>query len=124
MAGVLCWVYTAILFEPLPAGGFVGAMVLVWLSLAVFRGHHLPGLGHARSALVAGGIGIAALLVAGILSALPVVGPYLPTGLWGAADVLAVGTIPDPLLGPIVVNVAIIVAALSLALWAFRRQEL
>jgi ABC-type transport system involved in multi-copper enzyme maturation permease subunit len=121
---VLCWVYTAILFEPLPAGGFVGTVFLVWLSLAVFAAITFLASVTARSALVAGGIGIAALLVAGILSALPVVGPYVPTGLWGAADVLAVGAIPDPLLGPIVVNVAIIVVAVGLAVWAFRRQEL
>jgi hypothetical protein len=57
----------------------------------------------ARSALVAGGIGIlSALLIASILSALPVVGVYLPTGLWGLADQLAVGSLPDPLIGPVV----------------------
>jgi ABC-2 type transport system permease protein len=124
VAGVLCWVYTAILFEPLPAGGFVGTVFLVWLSLAVFAAITFLASVVARSALVAGGIGIAALLVAGILSAIPVVGTYLPTGLWGAADVLAVGTIPDPLLGPIVSNVVIIVAAVGLAVWSFGRQEL
>jgi ABC-2 type transport system permease protein len=124
VAGVLCWVYAAVLFEPLPVGGFLGTVFLVWLSLAVFASITFLASVMARSALVAGGIGIAALLVAGILSALPVVGPYLPTGLWAAADALAVGTVPDPLLGPVVVNCAIIGIAVGLAWWAFRRQEL
>lgn len=124
VAGVLCWIYTAILFEPLPVVGFVGTVFLVWLSLAVFAAITFLASVVARSALVAGGIGIAALLVAGILSALPVVGPHMPTGLWGAADVLAVGSVPDPLLGPVVVNSVIIVIAVGLAWWAFRRQEL
>ena len=48
----------------------------------------------------------------------------MPTGLWGAADVLAVGEVPDPLLGPVVVNIAIIGIAVGLSWWAFRRQEL
>ena len=48
----------------------------------------------------------------------------MPTSLWGAADVLALGTVPDPLLGPVLVNVALIAVVLGLAWWGFRRQEL
>jgi ABC-2 type transport system permease protein len=124
VAGILCWVYAAILFEPLPVAGFAGTVFLVWLSLAVFAAITFLASVTARSALVAGGIGIAVLIVAGLLSAIPVVGAYLPTGLWGAADLLAVGAVPDPLLGPIVANVAIIVVAVLLAWWSFSRQEL
>jgi len=124
VAGVLCWVYTAILFEPLPVGGYALAMVLVWLSLAVFAGITFLASVTLRSSIVAGGIGLVSLAAAGILSALPGLGSYLPTGLWSAADQLAVGTVPDPLLGPIVVNVTVIVVALGVAGWSFRRQEL
>ena len=74
-------------------------MFLVWLSLAVFAAITFLASVVARSALVAGGIGIAALLVAGILSALPVVGPYLPTGLWGAADAAGRGRHPGSAAG-------------------------
>jgi ABC-2 type transport system permease protein len=124
VAGVLCWAYAAILFEPLPVTGFAAAVFLVWLSLAVFGAVTFLASVVAPSALVAGGIGIAALLVAGILSALPVIGPYLPTGLWGLADQLALGRVPDPLAGPVLVNVAVIALASLLAWWSFRHQEL
>ena len=124
VAGALCWIYTAILFEPLPVGGFAAAVALVWLSLAVFAALTFLASVTTRSALVAGGIGFGLVLVAGILSALPGIGPYLPTSLWGAADVLALGTVPDPLLGPVLANVALAAAAVGLALWSFRRQEL
>jgi ABC-2 type transport system permease protein len=124
VAGVLCWVYTAILFEPLPMGGFVASVALVWLSLAVFAAITFLASVVARSALVAGGIGIAALLVTAILSALPVIGPYLPTSLWGLADQLAVGSLSDPLLGPVLANVAAIVGLVAVSWAAFARQEL
>ncbi len=124
LAGVLCWVYTAILFEPLPLAGYVAAMALLWLSLAVFAAITFAASVLAPSALVAGGIGLAALLVAGFLSVIPGLAPYLPTGLWGISDELAIGDVPDLLIGPIAVNLAIIVVALGLSWWSFRRQEL
>ena len=55
---------------------------------------------------------------------MPGIGPYLPTSLWGAADRLAVGTVPDLLAGPVLVNAAIVAVALGAAWWSFRRQEL
>lgn len=124
LAGVLCWAYTAILFEPLPLLGYAAAIMVVWLSLAVFAALTFAASVVAPSALVAGGIGLGLLLVAGFASVLPGLAPYLPTGLWGIADELAVGNAPDPTLGPIVVNVVIILAAIGLAWWSFRRQEL
>ena len=78
----------------------------------------------APSGIVAGGIGFGAFVLAGILSVLPGVGAYLPTSLWGAADLLAVGVVPEPLLGPVLFNVALIAAAIGLAAAIFRRQEL
>jgi ABC-2 type transport system permease protein len=124
VAGVLCWVYTTILFEPLPAAHFAAAVGLVWLSLAVVAALTFLASVVTRSALVAGGVGFGAFLVAGILSALPGIGAYLPTSLWGAAGELALGTVPDPLVGPIVANVLLVAAAVVAAWWAFRRQEI
>ena len=124
VAGTLCWIYTTILFEPLPAAGFAAAVALIWLSLAVFAALTFLASVATRSALVAGGVGFGLFLVAGILSALPGIGPYMPTSLWGAADTLALGTTPDPLLGPVLVNVGFVAAAIGLAWWLFRRQEL
>lgn len=124
LAGVACWFYTAVLFEPLPLGGFSAAVVLVWVSLATFASVTFLASVVAPSALVAGGIGFGALVLSGLLSALPGVGPYLPTGLWSAADAIAVGRPADPLLGPVLVQLAVIATAIVLAGWSFRRQEL
>jgi ABC-2 type transport system permease protein len=124
VAGALAWVYTAILFEPLPVAGFAAAVGLVWLSLAVFAALTFLASVVAPSALVAGGIGLGLVFVAGFLSALPQVGAWMPTSLWGAADQLGVGTVPDPLLGPVLFNVVLVVAAIGLATAIFRRQEL
>ena len=124
VAGALCWIYTAILFEPLPVAGFAGAIALLWLSLAVFAALTFLASVATRSALVAGGVGFAAFLVVGILSALPTIGASMPTSLWGAADLLALGQVPDPLAGPVLVNLGIVLAAVGLAWWSFRGQEL
>lgn len=124
VAGALAWVYTAILFEPLPVAGFAAAVGLLWLSLAVFAALTFLASVVAPSGIVAGGIGFGAFVLAGILSALPGIGAYLPTSLWGAADQLAVGVVPDPLLGPVLFNAAVVAAAIGLAAAVFRRQEL
>lgn len=124
LAGVLCWLYTALLFEPLPLGGYAAAMALVWLSLVAFAAITFAASVIAPSTLVAGGIGLGALMVAGVVSIVPGVSSYLPTGLWGMANQLAIGVVPSGALGAIVVNVAIVAAAIGLALWQFRSQEL
>jgi ABC-2 type transport system permease protein len=124
LAGLLSWVYTAILFEPLPIVGYVAAIVLVWLSLAVFAAITLFASVTARSSIVAGGVGLGALVGAGVLGAIPGIGAYLPIGLWGAAEQLALGTTPDPFVGPVLVEAAIVGVFVGLAWWAFRRQEL
>ena len=125
VSGALCWIYTAILFEPLPVAGFAAAVALIWLSLAVFAALTFLASVTTRSALVAGRRRLRrSSSSSGILSALPGIGPYMPTSLWGAANALALGTVPDPLLGPVLVNVALVAGALGLAWWSFRRQEL
>lgn len=124
IAGILAWTYTAILFEALPMAGYAVAIGLVWLSLAVFAALTLLVSVVARSALVAGGIGLGLVFGTGILSALPTIGAYMPTSLWGAADQVALGTVPDPFAGPVLVNVALAVGAVVLAAAIFRRQEL
>ncbi len=124
VSGILCWTYTTILFEPLPVPGFAVATVLIWLSLATFAAVTFLASVVTRSGLAAGGIGFGVFIATGILAALPAIGPFMPTGLWGAAGALAVGTVPDSLVGPVLANAALILAALGLAWWRFRRQEL
>jgi len=124
LAGVLCWTYTAILFEPLPIAGLIAAVGLVWLSLAVFAAVTFLASVMGPSALVAGGIGLASLMIAGFLSIIPGLAQYLPTGLWGMAEELAIGSVPEALGSAVAANLAVIAAAIGLAWRSFQRQEL
>jgi hypothetical protein len=77
-----------------------------------------------RSSLAAAGLGIVAFIVVGILSIVPTIGQYLPTGLGGPARALALGIPgPDPV-GPALATVLLIAGAGLVAWLAFRRQEL
>ena len=77
-----------------------------------------------RSSLAAGGIGIVAFIVIGILGALPNVGRFLPTGLGAPARALALGRPGADVVGPTIATIALIAVAAMVAWLAFRRQEL
>jgi len=108
----LAWIYTAVLFEALPLPGFTASGLLLWLSVL------------ARSSLVAGGAGFVALIVTGIVAAIPGIGAYAPPGLSTPAIALALGEPVGDLAGPIILNLALVGVALAAAQVAFRRQEL
>lgn len=118
------WFYTYVLFEPLPVAGFVAAMALQWLGLVAFAAITFLGSTLTRSALAAAGLGVAAFIVLGIISIVPAVGPYLPTGLGTPARALALGQTGVDVLGPTLASVALVVGLVAAAWLAFRRQEL
>lgn len=120
----LAWVYTAVLFEALPIPGFVASGVVLWLSLLVTGSVTFLFSVLARSSLVAGGAGFVALVVTGIVAAIPGIGVYAPTGLSTPAIALGLGLPSGDLGGPVLVNVALVCLALGAAALAFRRQEL
>ena len=124
-AFALAAIYTTLLFEPLPVAGVVAGGVLVWLSLVDFAAITFLASTVAPSAIVAAGVGIAALLGSWTLSAFPGLGPWLPTGLWGIAGEMVSGRSPavDPS-GPLLLNAGLTVACVVAAVGAFRRQEL
>jgi ABC-2 type transport system permease protein len=124
LAGILAAVYTAFLFGPLSVPGTIASLTLLWLSLAVYAAVTFLASVVTRSALVAGGIGFGAFIVAGIVSALPTIGQYMPNSLATPAVSLALGLPGVDLAGPILVNLVLIVLALGAAGIAFRRQEL
>jgi ABC-2 type transport system permease protein len=124
LAVALAWFYTAVLFETLGVIDFALVALLIWLSLCAFAAVTFLASATTRSALVAGGVGIAVLLLSGVLGALPGMGAYLPTSLWGAADGVALGRGFDDALGSLLAAIGLIVVALALAWFAFRRQEL
>jgi len=124
LAGAGAYVYTTWLFAAPPIVGFAAMCVLLWLGQVVIAALTLLGSTLVRSAIAAGAIGFAAYIGLTILSALPTIGPYTPMGLQGPAMSLALGTEPTDLLGPILVNVGLVVAATLLAWLSLRRQEL
>ena len=124
IAGAGAWLYTLILFEPLPVAGFVAAMLLQWLALVAYAAITFLGSTLTRSALAAAGLGVAEFIVLGILGIIPAIGPYLPTGLGDPAGALALGLPGVDALGPAVASVVLVAALFIVAALAFRRQEL
>ncbi|HET9436280.1 MAG TPA: ABC transporter permease subunit [Candidatus Limnocylindrales bacterium] len=124
IAAAGAWFYTLVLFEPLPVAGFAAAAVLLWLSLVAFAAITFLGSTLTRSALAAAGLGVAAFIVLGILSIVPAIAPYLPTGLATPARGLALGQAGVDALGPTVAAVALVAGLVLVAWLSFRRQEL
>jgi ABC-2 type transport system permease protein len=124
IAAAGAWFYTLILFEPLPLGGFVAALVLQWLALVAYAAITFLGSTLTRSALAAAGLGVAAFIVLGILGIVPAIGRYLPTGLGAPARALALGQTGVDALGPTGATVVLVAGLVVLAWLAFRREEL
>jgi hypothetical protein len=124
IAAAGAWFYTFVLFEPLPNAGFAGATMLQWLALVVYATITLLGSTLTRSALAAAGLGVAAFIVLGILSIVPAIGHYLPTGLGAPARGLALGEAGLDVIGPTMAAVGLVDGIIGVAWLAFRRQEL
>jgi ABC-2 type transport system permease protein len=124
IAAAGAWFYTLVLFEPLDVVGFAASAVLQWLALVAFAAITFVGSTLTRSSLAAAGLGVASFIVLGILSIVPTLGHYLPTGLGEPARGLALGLPGVDVLGPTVAAVVLIGALAGVAWLAFRRQEL
>lgn len=118
------WFYTLVLFEPLPVAGVAAGAVLQWLTLLAWAAITFVGSTLTRSSLAAAGLGIVAFLVVGLLSIVPTIAPYLPTGLGGPGRALSLGIAGPDAVGPALATVVLIGAAASIAWLSFRRQEL
>jgi ABC-2 type transport system permease protein len=124
IAGAGAWLYTLVLFEPLPIGGFAASMVLQWLTLVAYAAITFLGSTLTRSALAAAGLGVAAFIVLGIVGIVPAIGRYLPTGLGDPARALALGLPGVDVAGPAIASVVLVCALFVVAALVFRRQEL
>ncbi|MGZ6214311.1 MAG: ABC transporter permease [Candidatus Limnocylindria bacterium] len=116
--------YTAILFEALPPLGWSAMAGLLLLGLVGYASLTFLGSALTRSSLAAAAIGIGAMVVLAIASALPAIGPFTPGGLNAPGAALAVGKDPGSIIGPLLVNAAGVGAIFGIAWLAFRRQEL
>jgi ABC-2 type transport system permease protein len=123
-AGAGAYLYTAILFATPSAPGFGGACLVLLLSLLVVAAVTFLGSTLVRSSIPAAGLGLVALVVGGVVASIPNAGHYSPFGLSTFANDLGAGGTPADWVWPIVVNAAIVAAALAASWLVFRRQEL
>ena len=126
LAVVVAWIYTAILFEPMPVVGWAAMAALAWLGLAAWAALTFLGSTVTGSAAAAAGLGFLALLLLSIVGAIPSVGRFTPSGLAAPAIALATGATVEPaeIFTPVVATIVLIALALGAAAWSFRRQEL
>ncbi len=120
------WVYTAILFEPLPVTGWLGLALLAWLGLTALAALTFLGSTVTGSVAAAAGIGFIGWLGLSIVAAIPNVGRFLPAGLTDPAVTAATGSPVDAVdvLVPVVSTMVLVALTLGLAAWSFRHQEL
>jgi len=123
VAAVAAYLYTALLFAP-PGPGFGLLCLASFLSLLVFATITLAASAITGSAVAAGGIGLGALVIFGVVSTLPGVGVYTPAGAVGRAVEVASGAGADSLIGPVLAQVAVVAVAFAAALATFRHQEI
>jgi len=124
----VAWVYTAILFEPLPVGGTVALAVLAWLGLVAWAALTFLASTVTGSAMAAAGLGFVALIGVSLLAVFPTLDHLLPTGLAAPAALLATGQAPAVDGGALATSVlgtlGLVAACAGIAIAAFRRREL
>jgi ABC-2 type transport system permease protein len=118
------YAYTAFLFEALPPVGWAAMTALLLLMLVVYASLTFLGSVLTRSSMGAAAIGVGGLVAVALISALPTIGPYSPGGLSAPGRALALGTDPGNPVGPILVNLGLLLGLLLASWLAFRRQEL
>jgi ABC-2 type transport system permease protein len=119
------YVYTLLLYPSVfPLGGYVAMALMMWWMFVAFAAITMLGSTVTRSAVAAAGIGLLAMLLLGIVGALPVVGAYSPSSLGAPALDLMLGHDPGWILGPVLFNIALVPAIFAVTWLSFRRQEL
>lgn len=123
-AGLAGYVYTLLLFEPLPVGGWLGLNALLLVFILMYVAFTLFASTLTRSQAIAGGLGLGFVLLLAAVSAIPVVGAHTPLALlsWGTG--LALGRAAEPPWWPLASALGIILVSLFAAWIVFRRQEL
>jgi ABC-2 type transport system permease protein len=126
LASAVAWVYTAILFEPLPVGGWLAMSALSWLALTSWAALTFLASAATGSTMAAAGLGFVALIGFSLIAIVPAVDRFLPTGLPTPAIALAAGAAVDPgrLWTAVAGSVMLVLVCLAAAIVAFRRREL
>jgi ABC-2 type transport system permease protein len=128
LAVVVAWIYTAILFEALPVGGWAVLAVLAWLALATWAALTFLASTATGSTTAAAGLGFVALVVISLVAIVPALDHVLPTGLSapsiliasGQGSAVEVGQLASAVAGTLVLLTACAAGAVAV----FRRREL
>ena len=128
LAVAVAWAYTAILFEPLPVGGWVALAFLDWLALMAWMSLTFLASAATGSTTAAAGLGFLGWIVISLLAVVPALERVLPSGLTAPAALLAAGTTDGLDAGRLATAVAgtavLVLAGAAGAVLAFRRREL
>ena len=124
LAGIAAYLYTAVLFEELPVGGFTALIAVSLLSYLVYMTITMMASTLLHSALPAAGIGVGIWILTSVLGPVPVIGDLMPSSLSNAAIQLALGDDVTDLIGPLLLGLGLIATALTLSWFSFRRQAL
>jgi ABC-2 type transport system permease protein len=124
ICGLAAYLYTGLLFAPLSAIGFGAACLVMLVGLLEIAAVTFLGSTLVRSAIPAAGIGIVAIVIAGIVSSLPNVGHFTPFGMNELASALALQQTATGWDLPLIVNAGVVVVALGASWLVFRRQEI
>lgn len=128
LASVVAWIYTAILFEPVPAGGWVVMTALSWLALLAWATLTFLASAATGSTMAAAGLGFVALVGVGLVALVPAFDRFLPTGLSAPAMMLGAGDWAAVDGGRLATSIAgstvLVVVALAGAVMVFRRRQL
>jgi ABC-2 type transport system permease protein len=124
LCGLAAYLYTDLLFAPLSVLGFGAACLVILLGLLEIAAVTFLGSTLVRSPIPAAGIGLVALVVAGIVSSLPNVGHFTPFGLNELASDLALQQTATGWAWPVIANGGFVVITLAASWLAFRRQEI
>ena len=122
----IAWVYTAILFEPLPIGGWLAMAVLSWLALLAWAAITFLASAATGSTTAAAGLGFVALIVISVGSIVPALDRLLPSGLSVPAIQLASdASVDGAKLATAILGTSLLIGACLAGAWArFRNREL
>jgi ABC-2 type transport system permease protein len=81
LAVAIAWIYTAILFEPLPVGGWLVLGGLAWLALLAWAAIPFLASTATGSTMAAAGLGFVGLVGISLVAVVPAMDHLLPTGL-------------------------------------------
>jgi ABC-2 type transport system permease protein len=124
LGGLACWGYTYILFNDVPALGFLWQSLLLLLYMALSISVTVLFSSIFKSQLAAGAVGLVTVIVLSLLSGLPWIGNYMPGELINWGNALIVGQAASTAWGAVAVTLALTIMGLYFAWLSLKSQDL